>query len=153
MLGVVWFIRLAVALFNPASRSGVGRNLLRWAVPPLIGILVLALPAVGDLKKSRFALSAESFETVARSAVAGSVDWKMGPGNVGAVRCLLGRAVWNTVRFALAGGRRHPSAGRHMEPARGAAVAGEEKTSPTSSTTTVPGTCGARTFESWLPTE
>ncbi|WP_326829591.1 hypothetical protein OIE13_04850 [Streptosporangium sp. NBC_01810] len=104
VLGVVWFVRLAAALFNPASRPGVGRNLLRWAAPPLIGILVLTLPAVGELKKSRFALSAESFETVARSAVAGSADWKMGTGTLGLFDVSWAARHGNTVRFALAGG-------------------------------------------------
>ncbi|WP_326824368.1 hypothetical protein [Streptosporangium sp. NBC_01756] len=104
VLGVVWFVRLAVALFNRASRPGVRRNLLRWVAPPLIGILVLALPAVGELKKSRFALSAKSFETVAQSAVAGSADWKMGPRTLGLFDVSWAARQGNTVRFALAGG-------------------------------------------------
>ncbi|WP_344969480.1 hypothetical protein [Streptosporangium fragile] len=99
-LGVAWFVRLVRALVDPAGRSGVGRNLLRWAAPPLIGILALTLP----LEESRFALSAESFEKVARSAVAGSADWKMGPGRLGLFDVSWAARHGNTVRFALVGG-------------------------------------------------
>jgi hypothetical protein len=104
VLGAVWLVRLAVALFNPARRTDVKRNLLRWGAPPLIGILVFTLPVVGELKKSRFTLSAESFEKVARSAVTGSTDWKMGPMTLGLFDVSWAERHENTVRFALAGG-------------------------------------------------
>ncbi|MDP9866401.1 MULTISPECIES: hypothetical protein [Streptosporangium] len=104
VLGAVWLVRLAAALFDPVGRPGVKRDLLRWAAPPLIGVLVFTLPAVGELRKSRFALSAESFEKVARSAVAGSPDWKMGRGTLGSFDVSWAARHEGTVRFALSDG-------------------------------------------------
>jgi hypothetical protein len=104
VLGLVWFVRLASALFSAERRTGVRRNLLRWAAPLIIVTLVFTMSAVGEPKKSRFALSSESFEKVARSAVAGSTNWKMGTGTLGLFDISWAERHGTTVRFALAGG-------------------------------------------------
>jgi hypothetical protein len=104
VLGLVWFVRLASALLNAERRPGVRRNPLRWAAPLIIMTLVFTMSAVGEPKKSRFALSTESFEKVARSAMAGSTDWKTGPGTLGLFDISWAERRENTVRFALAGG-------------------------------------------------
>ncbi|WP_344918380.1 hypothetical protein [Streptosporangium oxazolinicum] len=104
VLGVVWFVRLAVELFAPERRPGVRRNLLRWAAPLIIVIPLLALGSQGEPERSRFALSEGSFEKAARSAVAGSTDWKMGPVTLGLFDVSWAERYGNTVRFALAAG-------------------------------------------------
>ena len=103
VLGAVWFGRLAVKIFSPEGRSDVKRNLSRWAAPAIVGILVLALPAAGP-GKFRFSLSEESFEKVARSAVAGSADWRMEAATLGLFEVSWAERHEGTVRFALAGG-------------------------------------------------
>ncbi|MEU4541612.1 hypothetical protein AB0G15_42970 [Streptosporangium sp. NPDC023825] len=103
VLGVVWFGRLVVEVFNSEGRPGVKRNLLRWAAPAIVGILVFALAALGP-GRFRFSLSEESFEKVARSAVAGSADWRMGATTLGLFEISWAERHEGTVRFALAGG-------------------------------------------------
>jgi asparagine N-glycosylation enzyme membrane subunit Stt3 len=104
MLGLVWLARLAWALLNAERWPRVGRHPLRWAAPLIIMTLVFTTSAVGEPKKSRFALSVESFEKVARSAMAGSPDWKMGTGTLGLFDISWAERHETTVRFALAGG-------------------------------------------------
>ncbi|MER7212501.1 MULTISPECIES: hypothetical protein [Streptosporangium] len=104
VLGVIWFGRLVARLLNPVTRPDVRRNLPRWAAPPAIGLLVLALVMAGEPAKSRFALSEQAFERVARSAVAGDADWKTRSGTLGSFDISWAERHGNTVRFALAGG-------------------------------------------------
>ncbi|MER5624867.1 hypothetical protein ABT061_27920 [Streptosporangium sp. NPDC002544] len=103
VLGVIWFVRLAVEVFNPEGRPGVKRNLLRWAAPAIVGILVFGLAAMGP-GRFRFSLSEEDFEKVARSAVAGSGDWRMDAATLGLFEISWAERHEGTVRFALAGG-------------------------------------------------
>ncbi|MEU9833189.1 hypothetical protein AB0D67_16815 [Streptosporangium sp. NPDC048047] len=101
-LGAVWLVRLVIVLSRRGHRPGVGRNPLRWAAPPLIGILVLAFP--GQVGRSRFALSEESFQRVARSAMQGGPDWRTGRATLGSFDVAWAERHGETVRFALAGG-------------------------------------------------
>ncbi|MGW0062413.1 hypothetical protein ACWDTT_21095 [Streptosporangium sandarakinum] len=101
-LGAAWFVRFVIAFSRRGSRPGLRRSPLRWAAPPLIAILVLALP--GQVWQSRFALSEESFEKAARSAMEGGPDWKMGPATLGSFDVSWAARHGSTVRFALAGG-------------------------------------------------
>ncbi|MET9066375.1 hypothetical protein [Streptosporangium sandarakinum] len=101
-LGAAWFVRFAVMLLRRGSRPDLRRSPLRWAAPPLIAILVLALP--GEVRRSRFALSEESFEKAARSAMEGGPDWRMGPATLGSFDVSWAERHGSTVRFALAGG-------------------------------------------------
>ncbi|MFF0249182.1 hypothetical protein ACWEU6_19665 [Streptosporangium sandarakinum] len=101
-LGAAWFVRFVVMLLRRGSRPGLRRNPLRWAAPPLVVILVLALP--GEVRRSRFALSEGSFERAARSAMEGGPDWRMGPATLGSFDVSWAARHGSTVRFALAGG-------------------------------------------------
>ncbi|GIH76435.1 hypothetical protein Plo01_28640 [Planobispora longispora] len=70
-----------------------------WILPVL-----LVLASSGVVKQARFALSEESFEKVARSAMEGGPDWKTGPATLGSFDISWATRHGDTVRFALAGG-------------------------------------------------
>ncbi|GGL19201.1 hypothetical protein [Planomonospora parontospora] len=102
MIGAIWFVRFVVVLSRQESRPDLRRNLLRWAAPPIVGVLMFA--STGVVKQSRFALSEESFEKVAHSAMKGSPDWKTGAMTLGLFDVSWATRHENAVRFALAGG-------------------------------------------------
>jgi hypothetical protein len=101
MLEVVGLVRLGVKLLTSERRSNIRRHPIRWLTPMAIGVVVLVSAAVGAPAKFRFALSEDSFEKAARSALAGTSDRKPAPERLGLFEAEWIKPYKGTVRFVL----------------------------------------------------
>ncbi|MBB2909191.1 hypothetical protein FHS43_000437 [Streptosporangium becharense] len=70
VLAIVWVTRFVMGL-GVDGLSGLRRNWVRWAAPPVISVVVIGLIGVDAPLTARFRLSEASLERVAREVAAG----------------------------------------------------------------------------------